>query len=146
MSVSGPDPMAEDLAGAPGREPPAWPPDGPPEPPAAARSGTLAGKRLALIVSTAPELGDLSRAHALAMAAAALGVDVGIFFMDEAVAGLPQARALLAELVEEGCELCACASSAHARGLGEADVGMLLGSQDDHAALVHRADRVVAFT
>lgn len=125
---------AENLAGAPA------------DVLAGKRSGVLAGKRLALIVSTGPERGDMVRAHALAMAAAAMGVDVGIFFMDEAVAGLPGARALIGELIEEGCELCACASSAHARGLGEAEVGMLLGSQDDHAALVHRADRVVAFT
>jgi sulfur relay (sulfurtransferase) complex TusBCD TusD component (DsrE family) len=101
------------------------------------------GKRLALVVSTAPERGDLDRALALARAARVAGVEVGMFFMDEAVRGLPAARASLAAL---DCELCACASSACARGLGEADVGMLLGSQDDHAALVHRADRVIAFT
>jgi sulfur relay (sulfurtransferase) complex TusBCD TusD component (DsrE family) len=100
-------------------------------------------KRLALVVSTAPERGDLDRALALARAGRAAGVEVGMFFMDEAVRGLPAARAALAAL---DCELCCCASSAHARGLGEADVGMLLGSQDDHAALVHRADRVIAFT
>lgn len=103
-------------------------------------------RRLALVVSTHPERGDLDRALALARAACAAGVDVGMFFMDHAVAGLPGARAELAELAELGCELVACASSAHARGLGEDEVGMLLGSQDDHAALVHRAHRVVAFT
>ena len=103
-------------------------------------------QRLALVVSTLPERGDLERALALARAACAAGMDVGIFFMDEAVAGLPGARALLEDVAERGCELVACASSAHARGLSEDDVGMLLGSQDDHAALVHRAHRVVAFT
>ena len=104
------------------------------------------GKRLALVVSTAPERGDLERALALAWAGRAAGVEVGMFFMDEAVRGLPAARPALAALAALDCELCCCASSAHARGLGEADVGMLLGSQDDHAALVHRADRVIAFT
>lgn len=103
-------------------------------------------RRLAVVVSTAPERGDLARAMDLARAACEQGVDVGMFFMDHAVAGLPGARAALDDLVEHGCDLCACASSAHARGLSEADLGMLLGSQDDHAALVSRADRVVAFT
>lgn len=103
-------------------------------------------RRLALVVTTAPERGDLARALALARAARAAGIEVGVFIMDEAVAGLPAARAHTAALAELDCELVACASSAHARGLGEADVGVLLGSQDDHAALVHAADRVVAFT
>ena len=103
-------------------------------------------KRLALVVSTAPECGDLARALALAEAACHTAIDVGLFFMHEAVAGLPGARNRIAELAELGCEMIACASSAHALGLTENDVGMLLGSQDDHAALVHRADRLIAFT
>ncbi len=103
-------------------------------------------RRLALIVSTAPESGDIDCALALAEAACRKAVDVGIFFMHAAVAGLAPRRARLRALAEDGCELCACASSASALGLDESDVGMLLGSQDDHAALVSRADRVVAFT
>jgi hypothetical protein len=66
--------------------------------------------------------------------------------MSDAVAGLPARRGLLAELREAGCELVACASSATDRGLDQGTLQMLLGSQDDHAAIVHRADRVVAFT
>lgn len=103
-------------------------------------------RRLAVIVSTGPESGDIERAFALAHAACAAGVDVGMFFMHRAVAGLPDRRAQVAALGDRDCELCACASSAHELGLSEADVGMLLGSQDDHAALVHRAHRVVALT
>lgn len=103
-------------------------------------------RRLALVVSTSPARGDLGRAAAMAQAARHAGIEVGVFFMDEAVAGLPAAGPLLAALADLDCELVACASSAHARGLSEADCGVLLGSQDDHAALVHRADRVIAFT
>jgi peroxiredoxin family protein len=103
-------------------------------------------RRLALVVSTAPERGDLDRALALARGARSAGVEVGLFFMDHAVAGLPARRAQLSELEELGCELCACATSAQLLGLGEADIDMLLGSQDDHAALVHRAHRVVSLT
>lgn len=103
-------------------------------------------RSLALVVSTPAERGELGAAFALAHAARAAGVEVGLFFMADAVGALPGARAELAALAEDDCELVACAQSAHERGLGEADVGVLLGSQDDHAALVHRADRVVAFT
>lgn len=106
----------------------------------------MRNERLAIIVSTSMERGDLPRALALALAACRRGADVGIFFMHEAVAALPFVSALLAELREHGCDMLACATSASALGLGEADVGMLLGSQDDHAALVHRAHRVLAFT
>jgi predicted peroxiredoxin len=102
--------------------------------------------RLVVVVSTHPDRGDFDRAIALARAACGAGVDVTMYFMHHAVAGLVAARPALQTLVELGCDLCACASSAHALGLSEADVDMLLGSQDDHAALVHRADRVVAFT
>ncbi|WP_428262947.1 DsrE family protein [Haliangium sp.] len=106
----------------------------------------MATDELALVVSTAPDRGDLARAAALAQSARAAGIEVGCFFMHEAVRGLPDARALTAALADLGCDLIACASSAHGYGLSEHDVGMLLGSQDDHAALVHRATRVVAFT
>lgn len=98
-------------------------------------------RRLAIVVATAPARGDLTRAVALARAAAAAGVDTGIFVMDAAVAGLDA----LAALLDEGVEVIACATSCEA-GRAGAPPGVLLGSQDDHAALVHRAHRVVAFT
>jgi len=100
-------------------------------------------RELALVVSTASDVGTVIE---LARAARQRCVEVGIFFMSDAVAALVRERARLAALAEDGCELVACAKSAHDRKLGEAELGMLLGSQDDHAALVHRADRVVAFT
>jgi sulfur relay (sulfurtransferase) complex TusBCD TusD component (DsrE family) len=102
--------------------------------------------RLALIVSTPADSGDLDRAGELALAAAGAGIDVDLFFMSDAVAGLPGRQGLLAHLRDAGCELVACASSATDRGLDQDVLQMLLGSQDDHAAIVHRADRVVAFS
>jgi sulfur relay (sulfurtransferase) complex TusBCD TusD component (DsrE family) len=103
-------------------------------------------KRLALIVSTPGDSGDLERAGELALAASSAGIDVELFFMSDTVAALPARAALLARLRGAGCELVACASSATDRGLTEGDLAMLMGSQDDHAAMIHRADRVVAFT
>jgi len=90
--------------------------------------------------------GDLGRATRLAHAARAAGVEVAIFAMHDGVSAIAEARAELTALLDADCDVIACASSAHDRGLGEADVGVLLGSQDDHAAIVHRADRVVSFT
>lgn len=103
-------------------------------------------RSLAIVVSTEAEHGDLDRALALARGARVVGVEVGLFFMDHAVAGLPARRTMLSMLSEDGCQIIACAASATALGLSETDVGMLLGSQDDHAALVHRSDRLLAFT
>ncbi len=106
----------------------------------------LRGRRLALVVSTPPARGDLSRAAELAHTARARGVDVDLFVMSEAVAGLAARPALVEALVDAGCEVVACATSADELGVAEVGGGVLLGSQDDHAAIVHRADRVVAFT
>jgi sulfur relay (sulfurtransferase) complex TusBCD TusD component (DsrE family) len=103
----------------------------------------LQGKRLALIVSTAPARGDFGRAERLAHAARARGVEVSIFLMHEAVIWGTDQRA--AALVEEGCDVFLCGTNSGQRGV-EAAPGVVVGSQDDHAAIVHRADRVVAFT
>ncbi|HWM89005.1 MAG TPA: DsrE family protein [Kofleriaceae bacterium] len=109
-------------------------------------TGSGRPRRLTIVVSTAAECGDLDAAFELARAACACGVYVSMFFMSDAVAGLPQRRAELTELTDDGCELAVCAASAAAAGLGEAEIGLPLGGQDDHAAMVSRADRVVAFT
>jgi sulfur relay (sulfurtransferase) complex TusBCD TusD component (DsrE family) len=100
-------------------------------------------RSLGIVVSAAA---DVDAALALARAGRRAGVEVGVFFMSDAVGALPGARASLDALADDDVELVACAQSAHERGLREPDVGILLGSQDDHAALVHRSDRVVAFT
>jgi len=99
---------------------------------------------LALVVSTRT---DVVVAADLAAAARARHVDVEMFFMDRAVAELAAAPNVRAQLVDLGCELIACASSAEQLGVDSASLAnVLLGSQDDHAAAVHKADRVVAFT
>ena len=101
-------------------------------------------KRLAIIVSTAAK--DFPLAFELAHKGCLLGHEVGIFFMSNAVQHLPIHRSELHELVEAGCELMACGSSASQAGISEKHLGITLGSQDDHAALVHKSDRVLAFT
>ncbi len=98
---------------------------------------------LAIVLGTRD---DLDRAARLARAARAAGHEVSIFAMDDGVAALAGGRDALASLLDDDCEVIACALSAHLRGLDEDAVGVLLGSQDDHAAFVSRADRTVAFT
>ena len=107
---------------------------------------TLRNKRLGIVVSTADNPQDWTAAFGLARAACNADCEVSMFFMSDAVGELPAWQVAIGQLEDDGCELIACASSAAAAGLGEPDVGMLLGSQDDHAAIVQRADRVVAFT
>lgn len=103
-------------------------------------------KRLCLVVSTAPECGELDRVLELATCANQSDLDVSLFVMDQAVAGLPSRRQHIAQLVDDGCEVAVCAQSAGELGLAEADIGVELGGQDDHAAMVSRADCTLAFT
>lgn len=105
----------------------------------------MKGARLAIVVGTAR---DLERAAGLAHAARAAGVEVAIFAMHDGVAALAAAPDMVTGLLEADCDVVACGTSADERRLLQADVGagVTLGSQDDHAAIVHRADRVVSFT
>ncbi len=97
--------------------------------------------RLALIVATPAARGDFERAERLARAARGRGLEVAIFLMADAAGWAADARA--AALVEDGCEVVVCGTN-----LGEraAAAGVVVGSQDDHARIVSRADRVVALT
>ena len=106
----------------------------------------LTGRELAIVVSTAPAGGDLERGLALARAARALGCEVGMFFMHEAVGGLAARKATVSALADDGVLLVACATSAEALGATAASLPCPLGSQDDHAAIVQRAERLVALT
>lgn len=102
-----------------------------------------APRSLAIVVSHAARV---ARALELAAAARGRGLEVGLFVMSEAVGAMPAARAAIAALAAEHVEVVACATSATALGLDEAAVGAPLGSQDDHAAIVARAARLIAFT
>jgi hypothetical protein len=104
-------------------------------------------QRLGLVVATALESGDFDCAVWVAHAALGAGVAVGVFLMGEAVMALVARRSALDALADAGCQLTACAQSAAQLGLtGGRQTQVELGSQDDHAALLHKADRVLAFT
>jgi sulfur relay (sulfurtransferase) complex TusBCD TusD component (DsrE family) len=98
---------------------------------------------LALVVS---DPAAVDRALAIAAEARSRAVEVGLFVMSDAVAALPGRRAALLALADDHVDLVCCAASASQRGLTEDRLAVMLGSQDDHAALIARADRVLAFT
>lgn len=102
-------------------------------------------RRLAIVVAT-DSRADFIAAHGLAAAADDAGIDVSMFFMDRGVAQLPDHAELVTDLHDREVEVMACGNSARYYELTRDDVHMLIGSQDDHAAMVCRADRTVAFT
>lgn len=101
---------------------------------------------LGLVVATADARGDLIHVHGLARAARARGIAVRVFAMHDGVAALQARPDLVAALLDGGCDVIACATSADRAAIALAPLGVTAGSQDDHAALCAWADRVVAFT
>lgn len=100
-------------------------------------------RHLGIVITTEPERGDFARAEALATAAREDNLDVSIFLMDGAITWATHPRATV--LLDLGCDITACATNLHALGIDNIQPGIVRGGQDDHAALVHNADRVVAF-
>jgi hypothetical protein len=100
-------------------------------------------KSLALVLSTPRERGDWTRVAALAREARARNIEVGLFLMDLGVAFAETPTA--AELLADDVEITACGNSYTQYRVAPV-AGVTIGSQDDHAALLHRADRVLAFT
>lgn len=97
---------------------------------------------------------DLGLARAMSAAARRAGDEVRWFVMDDGVeaVGAPGTGAKgeelekeAEELLDDELEIIACATSVDQRAIATAP-GVQLGSQDDHAALLAWADRVVALT
>jgi len=86
---------------------------------------------------------DLHHAVAIALAARRARHEVSVFAMDAGCLALAEAPELVTVLADADCELIACSNSA--AGLVLPDE-VVRGSQDDHAAIVATADRVVALT
>ena len=86
---------------------------------------------------------DLRHAVELALAARRARHEVAIFAMDAGCAALAEAPAIAQALLDADCELTACSNSAVELALPD---GVVRGSQDDHAAVVGTADRVIALT
>jgi hypothetical protein len=100
-------------------------------------------KLLALVLSTPKPRGDWARVEAIAREARARGIEVGLFLMDQGA--LFAASGAAEELLDEDVEITVCGNSTTHLGVTPVH-GVTIGSQDDHAALLHRADRTLAFT
>ena len=96
--------------------------------------------KLGIVLSTRD---DLRHARALALAARAARHEVAMFVMDVGCAALSTAPDVASELLDADVEIWACSNSAVGHEFAD---GIVRGSQDDHAAVVGTADRVVAFT
>lgn len=86
---------------------------------------------------------DLDRAVDLALAARRARHEVALFAMDAGAHVLAERTDAQQQLLDADCELSVCSNSAF--GLVYDDA-IVRGSQDDHAAVVGTADRVIALT
>ena len=86
---------------------------------------------------------DLAHAVGAALAARRARHEVSVFAMDAGAAALAEAPEALAQLLDADCEVTVCSNSAVGLAFDDA---VTRGSQDDHAAVVGTADRVLAFT
>lgn len=102
----------------------------------------LRGKKLGLLLSTRPQERGFQHGLRLAEAALAKGVDVYVYCIDEAVAGVdhPELQALKAR----GLKLYACAYGAHRRHIPLSDRAAFAGLTVV-SDLVAGTDRFVSF-
>lgn len=86
---------------------------------------------------------DVELLLTLARAAHSESVRLECFVMGEGVLSLHELAEPLAAL---GFAICVCESSLQTHNIRTEDLDLIVGSQDDHAAMVQRCDRVVALT
>lgn len=103
---------------------------------------TRSGKKLGLLLSTAPEHPNFRHGLRLAETALAQGVDVYLYCIDDAVPGIedPQLQALK----EHGLKLYACAYGAQRRNLPISDKAIFAGLSLV-SDLIAGTDRFVSF-
>jgi hypothetical protein len=101
---------------------------------------------LAFVLATGPETGDLGYVVELAMAARRRKLAVAVFVMHRGVLALAAHPTAVATLLDADCDVIGCATSADAHGVDLAALGVVAGSQDDHAAFTDARHRVIAFT
>jgi sulfur relay (sulfurtransferase) complex TusBCD TusD component (DsrE family) len=103
---------------------------------------SLAGKKLCLLLSVPPEHPSFAHGLNLAKAALAEGVQVYLYCIDEAVAGV--ADPLLQKLKVDGLRLFACAYGAQRRDLPLSEHAVF-GGLAVLADLIAGTDRFVSF-
>ena len=103
---------------------------------------TVQGKKLGILVSTAPAQPNFGHGLSLAQAALAQGADVYLYCIDEAVQGLADPR--LDRLCARGLKLFACGYSAQRRHIAP-DARVTLSGLSTLSDLIAATDRFVAF-
>src|SRR3954453_19098870 len=102
----------------------------------------IAGKKLGLLLSVAPDKPNFRHAIALASAAVKRGVQVYFYCIDDAVAGLDDKA--LQELKAGGVNLFACAYGAQKRNLSLGELATFAGLSTV-SDLIANTDRFVSF-
>jgi len=103
---------------------------------------SLHGKKLGVLISTKPEHPNFERGLKLVETALAEGVDVYLYCIDEAVAGVNAER--VQTLKTRGLKLYACAYGAHRRGFPLSDKATFAGLTVVND-LIASTDRFVSF-
>ncbi|MBU6401047.1 MAG: DsrE family protein [Verrucomicrobia bacterium] len=103
---------------------------------------SVLGKKLGILLSTPPAHPNFNHALRLAETALAKGVQVFLYCIDEAVAGVEQPR--VQQLQARGVKLFACAYAARRRSLALEDHAVLAGLSVV-SELVAGTDRFVSF-
>jgi hypothetical protein len=86
---------------------------------------TLRGKKLGMLISCKPSEANFTHGLRTVEAALALGVDVYLYCIDDAVTGVDDSR--LQALKERGLKLYACAYGAHKRHFPLSDKATFAG-------------------
>ena len=103
----------------------------------------LRGKKLGLMVSSAPEAKSFDCAYQLAKTALAEGLQVYLYYMDEGVKGVRDKR--VQALKAKGAQLFACAYSAQRREIAIDDSAVFSGLATV-SDIMGGTDRFLSFT
>jgi sulfur relay (sulfurtransferase) complex TusBCD TusD component (DsrE family) len=104
--------------------------------------GTLAGKKLGILISSHPDKGDLEPVRHLAGAALDAGADCYLYLIDEGTRHYRDPA--LTALAERGLKLYVCAYGGKMRGI-EPDEGAVFGGLSALGGIMEGCDRFVAF-
>jgi hypothetical protein len=103
--------------------------------------------RVGVLIASSPTEGDAPLIESALRTALAAGDELGVFLMGD---GVHYALSpLLQSFLAAGVDVTVCAMDAEALGLDLPQVaaaGVVLGSQHDHAHLLLRSQRFLAFT
>lgn len=98
---------------------------------------------LGILLTTSPEHANTHTVIKLTEAALARGIGVDIFIMCDGIHNAFEPR--LEALVEQGARLVLCSHNLRERQRPTIEGSIVCGSQYDHAQLVQKVDRYLAF-